>query len=259
MPACGNSICIGDCKAGFADCNMNKLSDGCEINTQTDMANCGGCGTVCNNKCNAANTQIAQVGCNMGACVAAKCNAGYFDVDKDCTNGCECQESLGGAAACMGAQAIAVTLGSKNLTKSGTLIMATDAWYAFTFPGSTTSLNFHPSVALTTNPGNAFTLEVYYDCAGHNATCGTNANPPAPGADKPVGITGAWETFYDVKGIMPAADVTNYGDMLHPTIPYGGGNTDVLPDTVYVRVLRGNVNSQKCSDYQYTITYGNTN
>jgi hypothetical protein len=46
-PVCAASICSGECAAGFADCNVNKQKDGCEINTQNDKANCGKCGNAC--------------------------------------------------------------------------------------------------------------------------------------------------------------------------------------------------------------------
>jgi hypothetical protein len=45
--ACGGGVCDGTCAAGYADCNANKLTDGCEVDTQTDSSNCGVCGKVC--------------------------------------------------------------------------------------------------------------------------------------------------------------------------------------------------------------------
>ena len=42
MGACG----IGACNAGFANCD-GQAANGCEINTLTNVANCGACGTVC--------------------------------------------------------------------------------------------------------------------------------------------------------------------------------------------------------------------
>jgi hypothetical protein len=43
---CGAGLCNGACAAGFADCNGNKLTDGCETATTT-TTNCGGCGNGC--------------------------------------------------------------------------------------------------------------------------------------------------------------------------------------------------------------------
>ena len=48
---CGNvagaGTCNGTCSAGFADCNGNKLADGCEVNLNLDVAHCGGCAAAC--------------------------------------------------------------------------------------------------------------------------------------------------------------------------------------------------------------------
>jgi hypothetical protein len=46
-PACGGGTCNGACDPGFADCNGNKQTDGCEINVASDPNNCGTCGNVC--------------------------------------------------------------------------------------------------------------------------------------------------------------------------------------------------------------------
>jgi hypothetical protein len=58
--SCGSGTCSGACATGFADCNLDKQADGCEVNTQTDKLNCGGCGISCG----------ADEGCTGGKCVA---------------------------------------------------------------------------------------------------------------------------------------------------------------------------------------------
>src|SRR5215204_7075090 len=42
-----NGACQYACQAGFADCDDDILSNGCEVYTNDDPANCGGCGTAC--------------------------------------------------------------------------------------------------------------------------------------------------------------------------------------------------------------------
>jgi hypothetical protein len=46
-PTCSNMLCTGLCNAGFADCNNNRVTDGCEVNINADPNNCGGCGIKC--------------------------------------------------------------------------------------------------------------------------------------------------------------------------------------------------------------------
>ena len=45
--ACVNGVCaIATCNPGFANCD-GQVANGCEINTNVDARNCGGCGIVC--------------------------------------------------------------------------------------------------------------------------------------------------------------------------------------------------------------------
>jgi hypothetical protein len=60
--------CFTCCPCRFADCNGNS-ADGCEVNTNTDAQNCGGCGVSAPN--------AASVTCNLGALVINSCNTGY--------------------------------------------------------------------------------------------------------------------------------------------------------------------------------------
>ena len=54
---CVQATCGQMCSPGFADCNGNP-SDGCEVATASDGANCGGCGLACS----------VNQACSMGAC-----------------------------------------------------------------------------------------------------------------------------------------------------------------------------------------------
>jgi hypothetical protein len=48
---CAAGACtVGACSAGYRNCN-NVVTDGCEVNVNTDRINCGGCGTVCERGC----------------------------------------------------------------------------------------------------------------------------------------------------------------------------------------------------------------
>src|SRR5262245_50111835 len=46
-PSCTGGVCdVAVCNAGFSNCN-NLASDGCEVNINNNITNCGGCGQVC--------------------------------------------------------------------------------------------------------------------------------------------------------------------------------------------------------------------
>ncbi|MCU1277078.1 MAG: uncharacterized protein JWM53_624 [bacterium] len=84
-PACSSGTCSGACDPGWADCNNNKKTDGCETNTQTDTGNCGGCG----NTCPAIN---GSPSCAGGSCHIT-CNPGFADCDNNVNDGCEINTS----------------------------------------------------------------------------------------------------------------------------------------------------------------------
>jgi hypothetical protein len=44
---CSAGSCTGMCAPGFADCNNNRQTDGCETSLTTTQ-NCGACGNACN-------------------------------------------------------------------------------------------------------------------------------------------------------------------------------------------------------------------
>ncbi|MBK6533602.1 MAG: hypothetical protein IPF99_29660 [Deltaproteobacteria bacterium] len=100
--ACLNGSCaVGTCTAPFADCNATA-GDGCEANTQSDLAHCGACNAACPTRANATST------CAAGACGFA-CNAGFENCDGDASNGCEVdtRSSVSHCGRCGGACSLA--------------------------------------------------------------------------------------------------------------------------------------------------------
>jgi hypothetical protein len=80
--ACTARSCgILACNQGRADCDHAYL-DGCEVNTTTDLNNCGGCGTVCN-------TPNATPSCQASTCRIQACNTGFRDCNTVVSDGCE--------------------------------------------------------------------------------------------------------------------------------------------------------------------------
>jgi hypothetical protein len=77
----GSKCAITACTAGFADCDHNP-ANGCEIDTNTNVANCGGCGLPCN-------MTGGVEGCVNGKCTNPVCNAPMADCDHNPADGCE--------------------------------------------------------------------------------------------------------------------------------------------------------------------------
>lgn len=98
-----SAVCNADatcgivCDSGRADCDANA-ANGCEVDTDTDMANCGGCGAPC----------VATTGtvatCTTGICTLT-CAGGRLECDGNSLNGCEVDPTTdplhcGSCAAC---------------------------------------------------------------------------------------------------------------------------------------------------------------
>ena len=86
VPAHATSTCVGGtcgfaCVAGFADCDGNP-ANGCEVDTQGDIAHCGSCTSACN-------PPNAAPACTAGVCAVATCVTGFGDCDGNASNGCE--------------------------------------------------------------------------------------------------------------------------------------------------------------------------
>src|SRR5262249_27940836 len=82
MGQCSMRTCqIASCNNGSADCN-NSFKDGCETNTDTNIAHCGMCNKVCN-------LDHAQQKCVGGVCAVNTCILPWGNCDNVDSNGCE--------------------------------------------------------------------------------------------------------------------------------------------------------------------------
>ena len=88
-PACTAGACTGACKAGYADCNGNKLTDGCEVHIDADPRNCGECGDACSA------SHMATLSCGAGLC-NGECADGWGDCNGD-KRGDGCERFVGGS------------------------------------------------------------------------------------------------------------------------------------------------------------------
>jgi len=92
----GGACTILACSTGYQDCN-GTASDGCEVDTVTSAANCGGCGVACTLQ-----AHVATEACAASACEVATCTTGYGDCDHTNSDGCETDllTSLADCGAC---------------------------------------------------------------------------------------------------------------------------------------------------------------
>jgi hypothetical protein len=81
VATCTGGACGFTCNTGYADCDLNPVN-GCEVNNNTDLSNCGSCGNVCPARANAVTT------CTGGTC-GFTCNTGYADCNGSPGDGCE--------------------------------------------------------------------------------------------------------------------------------------------------------------------------
>jgi hypothetical protein len=80
--ACVQGQCgLGSCIAPWASCNGNA-GDGCEANTMTDLAHCGGCGRSCA-------PPFANARCESGTCQITGCTSGRANCNGAVPDGCE--------------------------------------------------------------------------------------------------------------------------------------------------------------------------
>jgi len=64
VATCTSGSCGFACEDGWADCN-GRIDDGCEVNTNSDPGNCGGCGKPCD--------AVAGQACVNGQCAVEPC------------------------------------------------------------------------------------------------------------------------------------------------------------------------------------------
>ena len=80
---CTSGVCSLNCNAGYGNCD-NIKSNGCEVNLNTSLFNCGACGTACGTYPNTTSST-----CSGGVCGIGGCSAGFANCDNVTSNGCE--------------------------------------------------------------------------------------------------------------------------------------------------------------------------
>ncbi len=89
IEVCGadGDCAVGTCEARFENCD-SRSDNGCEVNLDTSYANCGACGTNCDDAIRTMRN-AASAKCAGGRCEVGTCRDGYLDCDGAASNGCE--------------------------------------------------------------------------------------------------------------------------------------------------------------------------
>jgi hypothetical protein len=153
---CTSGNCSGTCLSGFADCNSNLRTDGCEINTNTNASNCGGCSAACSPN----GVQFTQ--CTGGACTSP-CAANFYDLDNNLrSDGCECYAPTNN---CGGREQIGSIAFNTSVVRSGAVPGNLGVYFydvLWTNSSATPTPGYHPHVILT---GTGAVLDIFtYDC-----------------------------------------------------------------------------------------------
>ncbi len=78
---CASGRCGFRCLDGWGDCD-GDATNGCEVDLNTTVSNCGRCGNVCV-------VAGGTAACARGACTVAACGGDFADCDGNAANGCE--------------------------------------------------------------------------------------------------------------------------------------------------------------------------
>ncbi len=159
--------------------------------------------------------------CNAGTCGISKCPKGYFDVDGNFANGCECQADnnfgVGGGTCQAAVDTGSLGDGGSKVIVSGNVMPGEDGdWYKFKAvdgPDVNNCDSFNVRVRFLKNPGATYQLDLYRgSCAGKSQMC-TN--------ETEVG----WTTAFGGKppyGVFTAKGVSK-GDKVKSPNPLPGG------------------------------------
>lgn len=178
-------------------------------------------------------SHVTAASCGGGACAVSACSAGYVDVNRTFSDGCECQDS-GNPTTCAGSANLGTIALGANTTKTGNLpTTGEENWFNVTFGGQG-GTTYHPKIVLT-SPGSQFVFDIVSNCTGGAQACGSESG------------TANFRTTWEVTSGGDPAGVGINTPTYSPT-PAVGTN-----GTVWIRVYRATGNPT-CDNYTLTIS-----
>ncbi len=161
---------------------------------------------------------------NPSECALVDCNSGFFDIDTTYGTGCECADDVAGGGCTSAVSLPALGGGGGTNVHTGKIPLPNmEDWIHIAFPQSGRPGAGAPTIRFLTNPNNAYRFDVFRNCSGGSAPCGTGT---------PSGIT-----QYDF--IDSASSGAN---------AYSGNHQTGWPHNIYIRVYRTSAGNN-CDDY----------
>jgi hypothetical protein len=162
--------------------NVDLLNNGCPgKNLATDPMNCGTCNHVC------MGAHVATNACANGFCTVGMCAQGYYDLNGNGGDGCECQQDSAESSAtsqCAGAAPAGMVLESPAgmVTLSGNIVpLGDEDWYqvqAIDTPDANGACDmYHLQIKFTANPADQFRFDLVYDDCSTAVGCASGEGP----------------------------------------------------------------------------------
>lgn len=241
---CGSGACTrqSTCIEGVENCNegapSEEICNGSDDNCDGSIDN-GPISTLC-----PTTPPHGTAECEDGICVIDTCDSGWYDIDNLYHTGCECQveSTEPSSTSCAGAHNLGnVPDDTASISISGNIVPSGDSdWYRFNAVDSAdiSCDAFHVDIRFTSNPGNAFRIDVYSGSCSDTSPCLNE------------------QEYYDwYTDYRTGSGTTARGECpctASPTVNNNICNDDT--ETFYIRVFKAAGATVTCNDYSIEIS-----
>ncbi len=255
---CSEMLCsIVSCKTNYYDINK-KVEDGCEYQCiSTGQEKCDAQDNDCDGQTDNGDIRIlcptdihTTFICESGSCKITNCSSGWFDINNNPVDGCECQavSTIKEGDSCNSATDLG-TFSSAQQTLSiqtNLLPAGKSGWYKITFRDDVNEDItqgkdlFHANIRIATNPQNQYSLDVY------EKSCQTGSYLDCAQQDYHYATD-----FRSGSGIQATGENPCYGSGNVPNKNQCQDNTI----TIFFRIYREDVNNATCESALVVIDF----
>jgi hypothetical protein len=105
--------------------------------------------------------QTMTTACTNASCSIVNCNAGYYNLDGNYANGCECLGSINEQICVAAINLGTLSPGQTTIATANLPTANAVAWYSVSF----IAVDTRQAIAISGNPNNQFVMDVQGDCA----------------------------------------------------------------------------------------------